>query len=158
MQEFKSRISDYLPDLKQFSFLMTGDDDLAHEAVSEALRQARLTIDEQGRFPCTLSWLLFRLMDALKNQSSERRAPQVATSLWLSLLQIPPSDRSALLLVDGQKFSPSTAAQICDLDLDLFLQRYARAKGMFDHLARPFECQSNLQKVEAAREADAVGE
>jgi len=147
MQGFESKVSDYLPDLKQFSFVMTGDDDLALEAVCEALRQARLTIDERGRFPCTLSWLLFRLMDVLKNQSSEMRAPEMPVPMWLSILQIPPLDRSALLLMDGQKFSPSTAALICDVDLDLFLLRYARAKDMFEHLVRPFERQINRQKV-----------
>lgn len=125
-----------LPQLLQFAVIVTGTDDLADEAVMEALRRARNRLDEAASFPSSLSWLLSILHEVLQ----EHRAGETCSfdlSLGLSILEIPAPERIALVLVDGFKLDIDLAALVCAEPGNVIKGRLLRGRGMLGRLPQP---------------------
>jgi DNA-directed RNA polymerase specialized sigma24 family protein len=112
----KGRLSDscvdILPQLRQFSFIMTGNEEVADAALEEALKAALECADAAHGFPCRRSWLFAHLLQALKRSSDRRAAPNLGMSGWVSFLQIPSEERAVLVLTEGLGFDLATAALI----------------------------------------------
>jgi DNA-directed RNA polymerase specialized sigma24 family protein len=103
--------ADILPELRQFSFIMTGDEEAADAALEEALKSALDCVDAAHGFPCHRSWLFAHLLQALKRSSSSA-TPDLGIVAWVSLLQIPPEERAVLVLAEGFDFDLVTTSLI----------------------------------------------
>lgn len=60
----------FLGQLRQFSFILTGDETAADAAVAETLTSARGHMAEADAFPCHRSWLFANLFRVLNDYSS----------------------------------------------------------------------------------------
>lgn len=104
--------ADHLPELRQFSFIMTGSEEVADAALEEALKTAFENVGTANDFPCYRSWLFAHLLEALKRSSSRTVVPCLEVCGWISLLQIPNEERAVFILVEGMGFNLATTALI----------------------------------------------
>jgi hypothetical protein len=151
----KGRLSDscvdILPQLRQFSLIMTGNEEVADAALEEALKSALECVDAVHSFPCHRSWLFAHLLQALKRPSSRRAAPNLGMSTWVSFLQIPPEERAVLILAEGLGFDLATAALITGHSGEELQRLLATARLRFQELSPEYprvqERKSSLQKT-----------
>jgi DNA-directed RNA polymerase specialized sigma24 family protein len=133
----------FLGHLRQFGFILTGDETTADAAVADALLSARRHIDEADGFPCHRSWLFANLLRVLNDRNKSSAALQPAHSCWISLLEVPHDERALLVLVDGYKFDIATAALIMGASAESVQQTLNQARLAFHNLTRGASCDRN---------------
>lgn len=126
----------FLGQLRQFGFILTGDEETADWALAEALSNARYHLTEADAFPCLRSWLFANLLSALDTCELSPAPGHSAHSWWISLLQMPYDQRTVLVLVDGYKFDLATAALIVRTRRTKAEQTLSRARVAFLNLTR----------------------
>ncbi len=133
----------FLGQLRQFSFILTGDETAADAAVAETLTSARGHMAEADAFPCHRSWLFANLFRVLNDGEGSSASPEPAHSWWVSLLEVPYGERALLVLVDGYKFDIATAAQIIGACAETAQETLTRARLAFHNLTRGASCDRN---------------
>lgn len=140
---FDCTTKQFLGQLRQFSFILTGDEATADAAVAEALTSARGHIAEADAFPCHRSWLFANLFRVLNDGEGSSASREPAHPWLVSLLEVRYDERALLVLVDGYRFDSATAALIIGASAETVHQTLTRARLAFHNLTRAASCDLN---------------
>ncbi len=125
-----------LPELRQFSFILTGDEEVADVAVAKALKMALASFATASRFPCHRSWLLAHLLEVVRQTTSRSSTlTHAGVSGLITLLQIPSEERAVLVLTEGLRFDLATTSIITGHSREEVLRLVATARMKFQYLA-----------------------
>lgn len=131
MDEWRSDVVSALPRLRQVALIMTGDEGLADEAVTDVISLAHQRKSDNSDLPCALSWLVATLVRLPLFDKSSQGEKSPAPAYGFSLLDLPLDERLCLVLVDGLKFSSKVVSRIVHEPVDEVDARLMRARQMF---------------------------
>lgn len=131
MDEWRSGVASAVPRLRQVALIMTGDERLADEAVTQALRRAHQRKDDAANLPCALSWLVDNLLRLPIFDKQGSNLPTVVPTYGFSFLDLPLEERLCLVLVDGLKFDSQLVSRILGDPVEEVEVRLLRAREMF---------------------------
>jgi DNA-directed RNA polymerase specialized sigma24 family protein len=134
MDWYAQTLKQLLTELRQFAFVMTGDEETADVIVAEVLASALDQIDEAARYPCHRSWMFANLSRALEAQSFGLLMVGPPVQPCISFLQIPPAQRAVVVLVDGFKFDIPTVALISGTSVPELEQMLSSGRLCLDQL------------------------
>jgi hypothetical protein len=128
-------LKQYLPELRQFAFIMTGDE----EAANAALNAAFECVEAARHFPCHRSWIFALLLRALE-RSGSAACPDLGVAGSISLLQIPPQERAVLILAEGFKFDIATTLMITGRSMQQLDRLLTVARLRLQDLSTAYGC------------------
>lgn len=131
MDDWRSGVISALPQLRQVALIMTGDERLADEAVTQVLRMADQRTSPVVDLPCALSWLLEKLLWLPIFDKHRSAGPRLAVTYGFSLLDLPLEERLCLVLTDGFKFDSQVVSRIVREPVGQVEARLLRAREMF---------------------------
>jgi len=139
-----------VPNLRAFAVSLCGDVDRANDLVQETLLRAWSHLESFEPGTNMSAWLFTILRNHFRTEYRKRRrevedvdggyaerltAPEAQTGhvefgeLRKALLQLPPDQREALILIGASGFSYEEAAQICDCAVGTIKSRVNRARA-----------------------------
>jgi DNA-directed RNA polymerase specialized sigma24 family protein len=130
--------ADVLPELRQFSFIMTGDEGVADAALEEALKSALDYVGAADGFPCRRSWMFAHLLQTVRRSGSSA-IQDLGIGAWISLLQIPAEERAVLVLIEGFGFDLATTSLITGHPREELQRLLTLAHLRFEELAPEYD-------------------
>ena len=134
MDWYAQTLKQLLTELRQFAFVMKGDEETADVIVAEVLASALNQISEAVCYPCHRSWMFANLFRALEAQSLGPLMIVTPLQPCISFLQIPPAERAVVVLVDGFKFDIPTVALISGTSIPELEQMLTSGRVCLDQL------------------------
>lgn len=153
--EFKKQLADVIPHLRAFGRSLSGNRDLADDLVQETLLKAWAARDRFQAGTNMRAWTFIILRNYYLSQMRRSRfrgewddltadrllaAPagqdkQVELSdMQRALMQLPQSQREALILVGAGGFAYEEAAEICDVAVGTIKSRVARGRAALEQI------------------------
>jgi len=160
-----------VPNLRAFAVSLCGDIDRANDLVQETLLRAWSHLESFEPGTNMSAWLFTILRNHFRTEYRKRRrevedvdggyaerltTPEAQTGhiefgeLRQALLQLPPDQREALILIGASGFSYEEAAQICDCAVGTIKSRVNRARSKLAEIL-------TIERVEELEQASEAG-
>jgi len=160
-----------VPNLRAFAVSLCGDVDRANDLVQETLLRAWSHLESFEPGTNMSAWLFTILRNHFRTEYRKRRrevedvdggyaerltTPEAQTGhiefgeLRQALLQLPPDQREALILIGASGFSYEEAAQICDCAVGTIKSRVNRARSKLAEIL-------TIERVEELEQASETG-
>lgn len=153
--EFKQMLVDVIPHLRAFGNSLTGNIDLADDLAQETLMKAWVARERFHAGTSLKAWCFVILRNTFISQMRRKKFTgeynEIAAERILSapasqqhplhlsdvqraLLELPDTQREAIILVGAGGFSYEDAAQICDCAVGTIKSRVSRARQMLEEI------------------------